>query len=136
MFHAYSLAPPDGRWTAFAQNVKPVFILAWIFIAVFPVLWLINTRKILRDPRVKNGFKYHVSDEGVRVEGSAGVSEFNWTAFVEAREISNGFLLFVTRTSFHVIPRRCFTTNEEVLLFRKIIRANIPKAKLKQGTKL
>jgi hypothetical protein len=130
LVHANSPDLQDDRWITFAQNVKPLFTLSFIFLFIFPVTSLINTRKAFRDPRAANGFKYRVSPETIRVEGSSGVSDLNWTAFLRARETSPAFWLFVTPTIFHLIPKRCFATNDDIVRFREIIRVNIPKAKL------
>jgi hypothetical protein len=97
---------------------------------VFPVASLINTRKAFRDTRAVNGVKYRISPETIRVEGSTGVSDLNWTAFLRVRETTPAFLLFATTTTFHLIPKRCFATNDDIFRFREIIRENIPNAKL------
>ena len=124
--------PPDDRWTAFADNIKPLFYVMSLVVLSIPVTVLLYTKKLLRDPRAKNGSKYHVTTDGVRVEGSAGTADLNWTAFLQAREISTAFWLFVTTATFHLIPKRCFATNDDLVQFREIIRANIPKTKLRE----
>jgi hypothetical protein len=131
IIHANSPDLQDDRWIGVAQNVKPLFNIMWICMALFPVTTLISTWRILRDPRAKNGFKYRVASEGIRVEGSAGTSDYNWTAFIGAREISTAFFLFVTGATFHLIPKRSFATSDDLVQFREIIRASIPRAKLK-----
>jgi hypothetical protein len=115
----------------FIATVRPLFIygVAALFV-IFALPGLAVARR-LRDPRAKNGFTYIVSNEGVRVEGSAGRAENNWTAFLRAREAHRVFSLFVTRDSFHVLPKRCFASPEDMDLFRAIVRANLPAAKLK-----
>jgi len=125
LMHASLLDPPDDRWTSFAYNLRPLFYLACAFVLLIPVTSLINTVKTLRDPRRKSGFKYQVTDKGIHVEGSTGSSDFNWTAFLEAREGSDSFLLYVTGTLFHIIPKRCFASSDDLTVFRDLLRANI-----------
>jgi hypothetical protein len=125
--------PSDDRWVALADNLKPLFFVVFIIVVLWiPILYLIHTRRVLRDPRTKSGYKYHVTIHGIRVEGSAGLSDLNWSAFVGAREESTAFWLYVSRTTFHLIPKRCFNSDAEIVEFRDIIRSNISKAKLRQ----
>ena len=119
----------ETDWSNLAENLEPLFLLMVAFFVLIPVLALIGTQRTLRDPRTKNGFTYDVSNHGIRCEGSAGRFDMNWTAFTRAREVSDAFLLYVTRDNFHLFPKRCFAPGE-IDLFREIIRANLAGAKL------
>lgn len=115
----------------FIANVRPLFILcAAVFVGAFALPW-VATSKGLRDPRRKNGFTYYVSNQGVRVEGSVARSELDWTAFTKAAESRGAFSLFTTRHSFHLLPKRCFASPDEIELFRMLVRTNVPAARLK-----
>jgi YcxB-like protein len=129
--HASSLDPPEDHWMNFALSVKPLFTLSWAFLLIIPVTALLNVAKILRDPRRSSGIKYHVTDSGMYIESSMGSSDLNCTAFLEVREVSGAFFMFVTGALFHIIPKRCFSSTDDMIRFREIIRANIPKARLK-----
>ncbi len=132
LFVYASSRPSDDQWVTLADNFKPLFYVVLIVLLWIPILILIHTRKVLRDPRTKGGYEYHVTTHGIRVEGSAGTSDLNWTAFVSAREVSTAFWLFVSKTTFHLIPKRCFTSDADIVAFREIIRSNILMAKLRQ----
>jgi len=119
------------RRPEFIANVRPLLIYGAVALVGAFVLPGLATAKTLRDPRRKNGFTYYVSKEGIRVEGSAGRVEYNWTAFVKATEAHNAFSLFMTRNSFHLLPKRCFGSFGDVELFRTVIRANVPVSRLK-----
>jgi hypothetical protein len=130
IIHANMLQPPDEHWTAFAEDAKPWLALMLIGLISIPLLLLNKTRRVLRGPRAKAGCQFHVTNNGVRTESTAGSFDLNWTAFVGAREQSTTFSLFLSRAQFFVIPKRCFSSNEDLVMFREIIRANVPKAKL------
>lgn len=115
----------------FIANVRPLLIYGAVALVGAFVLPGLATGKTLRDPRGKNGFTYSVSNEGIRVEGSAGRLEYDWTAFVKATEAPSAFSLFMTRDSFHLLPKRCFGSPGDVELFRTIVRANVPVSRLK-----
>jgi hypothetical protein len=122
---------PDDRWAKFAEGITPWFFVLLVFVFITPITCWLTTRKVLRDPRGKNGAKLHITNDGVRIDASTGTHELNWTAFLEALEVSTAFWLLVTRTSFIMVPKRCFNSNDDLIKFREIIRANVPKAKLR-----
>lgn len=115
----------------FISNLSPLLMYGAGAVVMIFALPAVASAKNLRDPRSKNGFTYNVSNDGVRVDGSAGRSENNWTAFVRATEARSAFSLFVTRDSFHLLPKRCFASSEDIDRFRTIIRTNVPATRLK-----
>jgi hypothetical protein len=123
---------PDDRWVKFAEGITPWSYLLLVLVLITPITCWLTTRKVLCDPRAKNGAKLHISNDGIRIEGSTGIHELNWTAFLGALEVSTAFWLLVTRTAFILVPKRCFDTNDDLFKFRGIIRANVPNAKLRQ----
>lgn len=101
-----------------------------VVVLSIPIPTLLTTRKLFRDPRAKSGAKLQITNDGIRIESSTGSHELNWTAFLEALEVSTAFWFLATRTSFVIVPKRCFDTNDDLVQFREVIRANIAKAKL------
>jgi hypothetical protein len=96
---------------------------------LLPLVAFLAARKAMNDPRTKAGFKYHFSRDAIQIEGLSGRSELNWNAFVDVREVPDAFFLFLNRQLFHVIPKRCFASGDEVSAFREILRDKFPKAK-------
>lgn len=73
---------PGDKWTKFGNDMGPIFLWLLFFVFVVALCPFTSTWKSLRDPRTKAGYNFRISDKGVRLEGSAGVSDLNWTAFV------------------------------------------------------
>lgn len=122
---------PDDNLVKFAEGIKPWFYVLLVVVLVIPITALLTTRRLFRDPRGKNGAELQITNDGIRIESSTGTHELNWTAFLGALEASTAFWLLATRTSFIIIPKRCFHINDDLVKFREIIRANVPKAKLR-----
>lgn len=129
--YAYS-RPPDDRWVKLADDFQFPFWTMLVLVVAVPIGCLIHARRFLRDPRTKDGWKYRISQNGVQIEGVTGNSNLNWVAFVGARERSKVFWLYVAKARIHLIPKRCFTCNDDIVQFRELIRTNVLKAKLRQ----
>jgi hypothetical protein len=132
LFVYASSRPPYDHWVTMAEDFTPLFYVVLIALLLIPVFALRDTKRIVRDPRTKDGYKYHVTVQGAHIEGSAGTSDLNWSAFIRAREMQNAFWLFVTKSNFHLIPKRCFASDADIVQLREIIRANIPDSKLRE----
>jgi hypothetical protein len=94
--YGYFEGQPGDKWTTFGQDMGPIFL--WLLFVLFISLLcpFTSTWKSLRDPRTKAGYRFNISHNSVRIEGSAGVSDLNWTAFVSAREVPDAFYLYLT----------------------------------------
>jgi hypothetical protein len=128
LIYAITHDSPDHDAAMLIQGTRPWFLFMITISALIMIVPLVAARRSLRDPRAKDGFNYHISRDGVRVEGSSGKSELNWTAFVDVREVSKAFFLFVHSNFFHVIPKRSLARLEDLALLREILREKFPKA--------
>ncbi len=111
------------------QVAVPLFSGILVGVVMIPIATFIIAKKRLRDPGAKEGCKYHVSNDAVQVESTLARSELRWNAFVDAREVSAAFYLYLTRDHFYVIPKRCFASADDPAMFRNILREKFPKAK-------
>jgi hypothetical protein len=67
----------------------------------------IGVRAARRGARNPDGpFTWAIDGEGCRLEGPSGVATMRWDAVVETRETPETFLLFVSQTTAHFIPKR------------------------------
>jgi YcxB-like protein len=124
------LHPDSYDWQNISSNVAPLF---WFSVAYLPFLAIITwlaARMYLRDYRVRDGFQCRISDAGIIYKGFAVSVELSWVAYIMARETKVAFQLYVTRSYFHLLPKRCFASQEDIDLVREIIRAYCPNAKL------
>jgi hypothetical protein len=122
---------PRTDWQEILQNSKPLF---WLFAIVLTMLFVapyLSTRKYLSDPRNTGATEYHFSDSGVRIEHSTGNADLNWTAFVNAIETRDLFLLYVTQAWARVLPKRCLVGPGELDDLRQLIRTHVLKSKLR-----
>ncbi len=121
---------PEQEWYQMLENSKS---LLWVFgipILVVFVSPMLSAQKALNDERLKRGISYRFSDSGIHVESSVAKADLQWAAIRHAIETRSAFLLLPTANVAHTLPKRCFSSAEDVADTRELLRANIPKAKL------
>jgi len=59
-----------------------------------------------------------------------GSSNIEWKAFIRVRETGLQFLLYPQDQIAYVIPKRFFSTKEQITRFKEMIRRRVPAATL------
>ena len=108
-------------------NALPLVGLFSFIFLVLPYFSAVSARK---NPNLHGDSVYTLSPAGVRIRGPHGEAELRWSAFVRAKELKWAFLLYPQKNVAHVIPKRGFQSNEDVLQCRELLRQNITKSKL------
>jgi YcxB-like protein len=96
-------------------------------IYLFPhtILFLV-TRTMFRDnPRLAEPTRYTFSASGVVAESYAGRSELKWTVYRRIRETSEYFLLYTSPRVAGPLPKRCFSSENDIQLFRELVRSSV-----------
>ena len=101
-------------------------------LAFFLVIPLISAWQTYSNPRVREGTRYQLSNNGVEMETSVGSANLSWAAFGRAVETPSLFLFFVTKGMAYAIPKRSFASEEEAAAFRELLRDNVKKTKLRK----
>lgn len=95
----------------------------------------LNSRKAAKSllqstPSLKGSTHWLFSDGAIRVDSPTGSSLLEWSTYMRARETKMQFLLYPQTQIAHVIPKRCFGTEEQVTRFREMVRRQVPSASL------
>lgn len=64
-------------------------------------------------------------DDGVRVDSEMGHGEKKWRSYSSYRETKNLFLLFQTKDSAGIVPKRAFPSPEAIADFRGLLASKI-----------
>lgn len=113
-----------GLWGAL---FLPVFLLYLRFGAPY-----IAARVLFKNnANLKAPIHYSISDDLVTQEMATGRAELRWSTFVRVRETSDLFLMYVQKQLAHPIPKRAFTSAEEVSRFREIVHRQVQRAELR-----
>jgi hypothetical protein len=93
----------------------------------------LNSRKAAKSllegtPSLQGPTHWLFSDSGIRVDSPTGSSHLEWTTYVRVRETTMQFLLYPQAQIAQVVPKHCFSTEEQVTSFREMIRRRVPAA--------
>ncbi len=123
-----------GQAAAHASQTGQVLVntlpVAGLFSFIFLVLPLFSAVSARKNPNLYGGSAYGLSPSGVSVRGPHGEAELKWSAFVRAKELKWAFLLYPQKNLAHVIPKRGFANDADILQCRELLRQNIAKSKL------
>jgi hypothetical protein len=122
LFQVFTMARSEGRSvddTLTIPILAVVAILTGIFLPYLRILWIFKKSPALRRPR-----RMTFASEGMRMEAEDASGEYKWTLFWQIRETYKCFLLLQTTHSATYIPKRCFSSPEEISRFREILRTN------------
>ncbi len=96
------------------------------FLLPLRVRQMFRSGPTLREPR-----RYSLSDREVRFDSELMTCDCRWGAFSNIRESRRSFLLYRSRFfSAFVIPKRCFSTSDDIGRLRDLFRSQF-KGKLK-----
>jgi hypothetical protein len=103
----------------------PITIAGWWIVGV-PILGVITaargyaTHASLREP-----LRFSFSAEGVAVESASVSAQQRWPVYWKAVETGGAFHLYVASAMAQTLPKRCFTSAEQMQRFREIVRAGM-----------
>jgi len=103
-----------------------LLLLPWVF--VFGFLWFFVLRRLTRrmfqaQPSLMRPKTLELNDGEATITDALTRLSYKWPAFVRFIETRNIFLLYISEVTFHIVPKRSFSTPEEVAEFRRTIRS-------------
>lgn len=103
------------------------FAVVFVFMIVRGYFRLKNA--FLSNQRIQEEITYTFTDEKVFAKGETFESDFLWNAVYRVKENKDWFLIYQSKTTMNMIPKKYFSENEIVDL-RKMIEKSGVKAKL------
>ncbi len=70
---------------------------------------------------------YTFSAAGIQVAGPLSSGHSSWETIRSAHETRRSFLLFISNNQMHTLPRRFFTSEEQISDFRRLLKASVGK---------
>jgi hypothetical protein len=109
-------------------------ILQFSFVALFAffvalIVPRLRARMSLGGPVAREQRNISVSPQGVSVESSVFSATYNWTAFTLIKETKDSLLLFTAPIVALILPKRAFSSPDELQQFRSLIRGYFPGRK-------
>ncbi|MDP4177768.1 MAG: YcxB family protein [Bacillota bacterium] len=119
------------------QSYNPivVLILGLIFVLMPPIsTYNFANKNFKTDAVMKKARNYKFKENGFICTYQNGESFVKWDELVKAEEVKSAILLYGTKRTAHIIPKRIFDDRKEELnLLRKIIKEKVKNAKIKSS---
>ena len=128
---AFLRPAPEQNWFVIIREANPIWWVLGLPILFIFVMPLLAARRILRQPRVKEGVRYQFSEEGIHVETSVAKSDLSWNAILKVKEIKSAFMLFTNPNIAHALPKSCVENPQDVPTLRELFRTYIKKSQLR-----
>jgi len=131
-FGLYSLLVyPERTLSDFGVIIPLIFILLLVFYPFF--LPRINAKRLLKDTEFRFKISGSVNDQGVSIITENSKSEIKWELYLNYQQIDDLILVYQSKLSFNIFPKRFFQTNEDWGAFINYVRDNVPERKVGVG---
>lgn len=116
-------------------NTKEIFKSASIWFAAIFVFIIIRSYFRLKNAfysnkKIQEEIVYTFTDEKVQTKGETFDGDFTWNTVHRVKETKDWFLIYQSKTTMNMIPKKYFSQSEMIEL-RSIIKKNNVKAKLR-----
>ncbi len=125
----YFMAFDDLGW--FLTISLPLSITYMGYITLKVVLKFFNKQHYDRNPMLKQKMKYMINAKSIRLTSDRLQSRYVWDEILSTTEYKDMFLLYVTKTSALILPKRYFKSKEEIGQFKGLLKEKIDPKKLK-----
>lgn len=123
----FLLAILSTRYVDTALGLLLAVIFAIFTSAQFFLPLIIHRRLYYRNIGLFSARTATFDDDGVRVDSEMGHFEKKWRSYENYRETKNLFLLFQTKDSAGIVPKRVFPSPEATAEFRALLASKIGK---------
>lgn len=116
-------------------NTKEIFKSASIWFAAVFIFIIIRTYFRLKNAfysnkKIQEEIIYTFTDEKVQTKGETFDGDFTWNTVHRVKETKDWFLIYQSKTTMNMVPKKYFSPSE-IIELRNIIEKNNVKAKLR-----
>lgn len=129
LYWAFAIFMNDGFTTETSSSILQFcFVGLFAFFGAFIVPRL-RARITLQGPVALERRNISLSPQGITVESPVFTATYNWTAFTLIKETKQSFVLFTAPIVALIIPKRAFSSPDELQRVRSLIRESFPGRK-------
>lgn len=89
------------------------------------LIWFRTKRGFADLKEYQTKVQYAFSANGFKVSDAKCSGNIDWDAIPRAAESKYSFHIFLNKTSFHTIPKRCFNQAEDIVSFRSLLKQSL-----------
>ena len=110
--------------------VNPIRGTGLVVLIVLPILypiliWFQTKRGFANLQNFQKNVRYELTANGYKVSDSKSSSDISWDSVLRAVESKHSFNLFFTKSLFHVIPKRCLESPEDIERLKAILKRGL-----------
>jgi hypothetical protein len=109
-----------------ARALVGLLLISALILLINLVLPLLRRRQIRRfyagTPALAGAQRYQFSDQGLTLSNASASNTLRWSAFVEAAETPEFFLLYYSKRCAYYLPRRVMGPEVQVDAMRRLLR--------------
>ncbi len=110
-----------------------ITVAAALVVISFALPYLLARNTMRTSAAFKSDLHYVFDERGVSSTTSASESRMDWSAFHRAVELKEFFLLYMSSRVFHIVPKRVFSSSDQMDAFRSLLRSAMgAKARLRK----
>jgi hypothetical protein len=125
----YLWRSPDSRWWGTGLLCLSAILLLML-IAAFAVIPRLIFR---REPKFRDEYSLTFSPEGIHFLTAQIDSRLQWSMYGRALVDSHSFVFYYGTHSFSIIPKRVFTSSEQLAVFERLVSEKIPNIRRKRS---
>ena len=101
-----------------------LLLLAAYFVILAPILRARFKKSYRGYKAIQQAYDFDFSESGVKCKSDLSASELNWNLYTGFREGEDMFLLYMSRDTFQVVPKRAIAL-EDIGTFRELLARKI-----------
>jgi hypothetical protein len=115
-------------WLGVGMEIIPVFAVAAFlpFILAFLLLFVVPHQRFRSDPKFQDEYLLQFSDGGIHFKTPQIDSLLQWSIYNRVLENERFFILVYGKNTISVIPKRAFSSANQVADFKEMLRRNLP----------
>lgn len=125
------LSQPEAL-SALLKTLGLFSAIVLIPLVVLPLLNSYFSKKYFNSNKLlQNEQKYNFTDEGISISSENGNGKIDWDKIFKVDESKTFFALYISIGQAYIIPKRFFNSDDDIKLFKEILKDNIDNKKLK-----
>jgi YcxB-like protein len=113
----------------FVSSTVSILIALLFFLYAKGIIRFKAAREYKSDHLIKNEITYTFSENGINQKRGKSINYIDWNEIVFIKEYSPMFLIYVSKNKAIVLPKRFFESDEQIKIFKNMIKENVPLEK-------
>jgi hypothetical protein len=102
------------------------YLIPWAVVLILFVGTYFNTRKQMASNKgLSERVRYLFSVRGIDLTAASFSGSTAWQNVYEANETGTNFLIFLSKSSMYIVPKRCFRDVDQMNAFKRLLRTQL-----------